>query len=203
MFSPEDSYKNDSTFRHVVDILRAELRYFNITPAELRQAAMLAASMHEAQRVRPLFYTKPYFPLMPKPWGGMQVFIDEAKDLPPTMFGAGTESGRIQSAVPNFTTQDIQAGLDKVKCICGYTGTYKALHSQTCKDYNWSVTHTVAPKTVEHRKGKGDRRDVASVGTTEDNFRRHQGDYTKTNRMANTGDRRIAKAEVKPAPVAA
>ena len=58
MLSPEEAYKYDSTFRHIVDIMRAELSVYQITPAELRQAALLAATMHEMQRVRPLFMAK-------------------------------------------------------------------------------------------------------------------------------------------------
>lgn len=74
--SPEEAYKYDNTFRRVVDLMRAHLSVYEITPAELRQAAMLAATMHEAQRVRPLIIRQPY-----------GVFIDEAKDIPPAMFG--------------------------------------------------------------------------------------------------------------------
>ena len=55
MLSPEEAYKYDNTFRHIVDIMRAELSVYRITPAELRQAALLAATMHEMERVRPLF----------------------------------------------------------------------------------------------------------------------------------------------------
>lgn len=54
MLSPEEAYKYDNTFRHIVDIMRAELSVYQITPAELRQAALLAATMHEMERVRPL-----------------------------------------------------------------------------------------------------------------------------------------------------
>ena len=84
MMNPEESYKYDATFHRVVDLMRAHLSVYEITPSELRQAAILAATMHEAQRVKPLF-TRSYFPA--KPWGDMEVFIDEAKDLPPAMFG--------------------------------------------------------------------------------------------------------------------
>ena len=80
MMNPEESYKYDATFHRVVDLMRAHLSVYEITPSELRQAAILAATMHEAQRVKPLF-TRSYFPA--KPWGGMEVFIDEA----PAMFG--------------------------------------------------------------------------------------------------------------------
>jgi hypothetical protein len=54
MMSPEEAYKYDSTFRHVVDIMCAELQVYRITPAELRQAVMLAATLHESRNIRPL-----------------------------------------------------------------------------------------------------------------------------------------------------
>ena len=72
MMNTEESYKYDATFHRVVDLMRAHLSVYEITPSELRQAAMLAATMHESQRVKPLF-TRSY----------MEVFIDEA----PAMFG--------------------------------------------------------------------------------------------------------------------
>ena len=55
MLSPEEAYKYDATFRRVVDLMRAHLSVYEITPSELRQAAILAATMHESQRVKPLF----------------------------------------------------------------------------------------------------------------------------------------------------
>ena len=124
MLSPEEAYKYDATFRRMVDIMRQELTLYSITPSELRQAAILAAAMHESQRVKPLF-TRSYFPA--KPWGGMEVFIDEAKDIPPAMFGGTTA--------------------EKRTCICGYTGTMAELHSSACKHYNWEIDH---PTCKEH-----------------------------------------------------
>ena len=188
MLTPNEAYQYDPTFRRVVDLMCAYLSVYEITPSELRQAAILAYTMHESERIRPLLHTKPSMtssPLatvdstprfyVPQPWGGMEVFIDEAKDIPPAMFGGlktddtateamrtatgstfnitGCTSGRIQSAVPNFTEQDKQAGLEKdynmmlkYNCICGYKGSNKDLHSHTCMDYNWSLTHTKAPE---------------------------------------------------------
>jgi hypothetical protein len=61
MFNPEESYKNDSTFRQFVDIMRAELRNYSISPAELRQAAILAATMHENEHIRPLYMPRKAF----------------------------------------------------------------------------------------------------------------------------------------------
>ena len=55
----ELKYKNDNTFRQVVDTLRTLLGAYHITSGELRQAAVLAATMHELENVKPLLI---------KPW---------------------------------------------------------------------------------------------------------------------------------------
>ena len=146
MMSPEEAYKYDATFQRVVDLMRAHLSVYEITPSELRQAAILAAAMHESQRVKPLF-TRSYFPA--KPWGGMEVFIDEAKDIPPAMFG-GMEydkwSGKniVNRTVPiGFLPSDKNPEYD-LKCICGWTNvTTKEMHSATCQHYNWNFYHPV------------------------------------------------------------
>ena len=62
MMTPAEQYKYDSKFRQIVDILRSELMRYEFTPAELRQAAILAATMHAEQNIKPLLY---------KPFGGM------------------------------------------------------------------------------------------------------------------------------------
>ena len=51
----EEKYLNDSAFRNIVDILRAELERWYYTPSELREAVILACTMHEATHIRPLF----------------------------------------------------------------------------------------------------------------------------------------------------
>ena|ERR1700675_271563 len=48
-------YKSDSTFRTAVDILRSFLQEYRLTPSELREAVVLAATMHEMTNIRPLF----------------------------------------------------------------------------------------------------------------------------------------------------
>ena len=68
MMKPTEQYKYDSKFRQIVDILRDELRRYEFTPSELRQAVILAATMHAEQNIRPIIY------------------MDEAK-LIPSMFG--------------------------------------------------------------------------------------------------------------------
>ena len=97
MLTPNEAYQYDSTFRRVVDLMCAYLSEYQITPSELRQAAIIAATMHENLRIK---------------------------------------------------EQDKQAGLEqdynmmlKYNCICGYKGSNKDLHSHTCQDYNWEVTH--------------------------------------------------------------
>ena len=93
MMTPTEQYKYDNKFRQIVDILRHELMCYEYTPSELRQAVILAATMHAEQNIRPTSY------------------IDEAK-LIPSMFGGlikfdlqGCTSGRIDSSKPNFTEQ--------------------------------------------------------------------------------------------------
>ena len=49
MLTPNEAYQYDPTFRRVVDLMCAYLSEYEITPAELRQAAILAATMHEAR----------------------------------------------------------------------------------------------------------------------------------------------------------
>jgi hypothetical protein len=53
--SIEARYKNDKTFNRAVDILRAFLKEYQLTPSELREAAVLASTMHVAENVNPLF----------------------------------------------------------------------------------------------------------------------------------------------------
>ena len=158
MFSAEDSYKNDSTFRHIVDLMRAELGYYNITPAELRQAAMLTASMHEAEHIKPLLISKS------KSWlyGGMyysNIFVDEAKNIPPAMFGGGGLYGATTSRFSSTKTNQSNTPKPDLNnepiydCICAAKRSQCELdslpHSETCKHYNWSVTHPTKPLT-EH-----------------------------------------------------
>ena len=69
----ELKYRHDNTFRQVVDQMRALLGMYHITSGELREAAVLAATMHEMENVRPLLI---------KPW-----------DNYPCMFGGEPKSG--------------------------------------------------------------------------------------------------------------
>ena len=55
MLTPNEAYQYDPTFRRVVDLMCAYLSVYEITPSELRQSAILAYTMHEARRIRPLF----------------------------------------------------------------------------------------------------------------------------------------------------
>jgi hypothetical protein len=52
--SVEECYKNNAIFKNLVDILRSELRRYDTTPRELREAAMLAATMHESENIKPM-----------------------------------------------------------------------------------------------------------------------------------------------------
>jgi hypothetical protein len=131
----EGRYKHDSTFRRVVDQMRALLSAYHITPGELREASILAATMHESENIRPLYILKYDRDAMIYP---MRFDMN-----PPALFGGDSRTGRWVTSTPNVTEQDKKSEPEKpkYKCICNYTGTVAALHSQTCKDYNWSVTH--------------------------------------------------------------
>jgi hypothetical protein len=56
--SIEDRYRHDGVFNRVVDQLRALLRMYQITPSELREAVILAATMHESELNQQLYYAR-------------------------------------------------------------------------------------------------------------------------------------------------
>ena len=155
MLTPNEAYQYDPTFRRVVDLMCAYLSEYQITPSELRQAAILAATMHADRCIKPLYIAKP------RPWQGMEVFIEEAKDIPPAMFGALVTEAELNRTVsgsmfnttgPNFTEQDKQTGLDKFKCICGLSEhPNRTKHTHTCNDSNWVLYHPkFTPIPLEH-----------------------------------------------------
>lgn len=96
----DQRYKSDATFARLVDMLRSSLRTYAYTPSELREAAMLASTMHMNENIRPILY---------KPFGGQKidrVYLDEL--LVP--YGGFTEqwswtyrepTGRFNSSKPN------------------------------------------------------------------------------------------------------
>jgi hypothetical protein len=160
MLTPNEAYQYDPTFRRVVDLMCAYLSEYEITPAELRQAAILAATMHADRCIKPLYIAKP------RPWQGMEVFIEEAKDIPPAIFGqitnaahraetaTGAMLGSRSGRYPSDGTTVTQVDKSGFKCICG-NPVYQT-HTQTCKDYNWSVTHPKAEHCHTFRAtGKG------------------------------------------------
>ncbi len=85
MMTPTEQYEYDNKFRQIVDILRDELRRYEFTPSELRQAVILAATMHAEQNIHPIIRSWDY---------GY-----------PSMDVQGYTSGRIDSSKPNFTEQ--------------------------------------------------------------------------------------------------
>lgn len=110
--SVEEKYKHCPTFRKVVDQLRALLSAYHVTPNELREAVILAATMHDAENIRPLFITRPQGEALT-----MEMLRYAYSPVSyPAMFGGdavdyGTASGRVQSSMPNFTEQDKRSGL--------------------------------------------------------------------------------------------
>jgi hypothetical protein len=91
----DKKYLSDPTFHKVVDSLYSLLGYYQVTPSELREAAILAATMHEARRIHPLFHK-----------------MAEAEDIPPAMFG-GT---RYSSTAP--FTEHVFSRLRSDHCAC-------------------------------------------------------------------------------------
>lgn len=89
---PSYRYMKDGMFRAVVDMLRASLKEYTFTPTELREAVILAATMHDAQTIKPLFITKPFSGLR-SDW----VYMDEA----PKFISLETVTGRFGSSKPN------------------------------------------------------------------------------------------------------
>src|ERR1039458_10118745 len=166
----EGRYLNDATFHRVVDLMRSFLSAYHITPHELREAAILAATMHESERIRPPFINPA---MLPKPWGGMEVFVDEAKDITPAMFGglidepmrtatgsavdtskwgnsmvginpmfdtSGCETGRFHSDGVTVTVTQVDKG--SFKCICGiHEHPNRQRHTHTCNDSNYEFYH--------------------------------------------------------------
>lgn len=61
--SIEDRYRTDAEFHSLVDVLRAWLSVHpNYTPTELREAALLAATLHEFEHVRPIVLDRTEWP---------------------------------------------------------------------------------------------------------------------------------------------
>ena len=78
----EDKYKSDNTFRLVVDYMRSILRQYQITPMELRQASLLAATMHESENIKPLYVW------MDEARNNIAMFGGHLKGTPKTATGA-------------------------------------------------------------------------------------------------------------------
>lgn len=53
MRTPQERYLNDPVFNRVVNMLRGLIRDIQLTPSEIREAAMLACIHQEMEIVRP------------------------------------------------------------------------------------------------------------------------------------------------------
>ena len=53
MMTVRERYQSDPMFHAIVDMLLQELQRSQFTPTELREAVILAATIHESQTVRP------------------------------------------------------------------------------------------------------------------------------------------------------
>lgn len=49
-----ERYENDNAFHAVVDMLRAMLHQYQLSPSEIREAAMLACVMQEERSLKPI-----------------------------------------------------------------------------------------------------------------------------------------------------
>jgi hypothetical protein len=54
--TPADRYQRDPVFRSIVDVLEQLLHKGDYTPTELREAAILAATIHENHTIRRYVY---------------------------------------------------------------------------------------------------------------------------------------------------
>ena len=61
MMTAKERYREDPVFHAIVDMLRQELRRSEFTPTELREAVILAATIHESETVRPIALTRGEF----------------------------------------------------------------------------------------------------------------------------------------------
>ena len=57
MMDVSERYQRDPLFHAMVNLLRGELAKGEFTPTELREAVILAATMHDAENVRPIMLT--------------------------------------------------------------------------------------------------------------------------------------------------
>ena len=53
---PMERYSSDPAFKMLVDILLSQLSGSDFTPTELREAAMVAAVIHETRTIRPVLH---------------------------------------------------------------------------------------------------------------------------------------------------
>ena len=58
MMAMWDRYRDDPLFRTLVDTLCNQIEAGNMTPTEVRQAAMLAQIMYEDRNPRPIIFTR-------------------------------------------------------------------------------------------------------------------------------------------------
>jgi hypothetical protein len=123
----EDCYRYDVTFHRVVDQMRSLLSMYHITPGELREASLLAATMHESENVRPLYVSYDEY--------GRSKFnhktLSHLVPSPsyPAMFGGKPEQWYSYGVKwkPVLT------------CICAVKE--EKIHTATCNHYNWEYWH--------------------------------------------------------------
>ena len=156
-FDIENHYKHDGVFRRVVDQLRSLLSAYHVTPGELREAVILAATMHEAENIRPLYIRKDDI------YGGvnnayaMMAYAYPTWDNRAWVYNAREwDIPEIKKVVECNCTKDLGKDAPPTfKCICDCTP-----HTKTCNDYNWAYYHqvdTLAKHTFGKVQGFGDQ----------------------------------------------
>lgn len=168
---PDERYKHDATFNRVVDQMRQLLRTYHITPSELREASILASTMHMNEHIAPLYILKPGlldYSSLPALFGGANTSMHDTA-TGASMKVEGTISGRFQSAKPNQSNVP-----------------------QEIKPIKWGSTQMLERRNL---RKVSDRRVAKSwLSNPRGKWDRNQHMYTKTDRNKQTGDRR------KPAP---
>lgn len=55
MMTTRERYRNEAVFRNLVDVLENAIENLQLTPSEIREAAMLAAIHYEERHIRPMY----------------------------------------------------------------------------------------------------------------------------------------------------
>jgi hypothetical protein len=128
----ENRYRTDSAFRTTVDQMRVLLSQYHLTPNELREAAVLASTLHEAENIRPLLIQEDGKGcIVPLPEEYYAPYKYEYFYTPPAMFGGAQPVETATGANLNshaHVFENTPYGFKR--CACGISDVY----------YEWSTT---------------------------------------------------------------